>query len=340
MTPTGNLKEGVHMTTEINAFEQNIALNDKISSADELKELNKKIAYCENSISSCSAAIDPRRVGTFRYFWPFLTLSLVIGGGGILFIFMANFLDKARAADGVEPYNYPLGLIFLGLVAVFMILHIIGGLFARHKCDAFNTEMNRRDDEIRAQIRKYENHLAKLNLAKKEYMEASAVTSTPAVVERKESPADLAAAITAKKEQISANERAIAEYNSQIIRINSMPAALKRTSMYYFWPFLVTSLVSFNFIQSICFSFLYRFNIDIEYPLSYVIAAHGFILLHVFGGIFARKMRDRYNTAANEKCAARFAEASTVREDLTSLEYQRKQLYEELRSLEESAKTT
>ena len=49
MTPTGNLKEGVHMTTEVNAFEQNIALNDKISSADELKELNKKIAYCENA---------------------------------------------------------------------------------------------------------------------------------------------------------------------------------------------------------------------------------------------------------------------------------------------------
>ena len=98
--------------------------------------------------------------------------------------------------------------------------------------------------------------------------------------------------------------------------------------------------MSFNFVQSICFSFLYRFNLDIEYPLSYVIAAHGFILLHVFGGIFARKMRDRYNTAANEKCAVRFAEASTVREDLTSLEYQRKQLYEELRSLEESVQTT
>ena len=265
MTPTGILKEGVHMTTEINAFEQNIALNDKISSADELKELNKKIAYCENAISSCSAALDPRRVGTFRYFWPFLTLSLVIGCGGILFIFMANFLDKARAADGVEPYNYPLGLIFLGLVAV-----------------------------------------SKLNLTKKEYLEASAVTSTPAVVERKEIPADLAAAITAKKEQISANERAIAEYNSQIIRINTMPAALKRTSMYYFWPFLVTSLVSFNFVQSICFSFLYRFNLDIEYPLSYVIAAHGFILLHVFGGIFARKMRDKFNNGSKEKYSARF----------------------------------
>ena len=200
--------------------------------------------------------------------------------------------------------------------------------------------MNRRDDEIRTKIRKYENHLAKLNLAKKEYMEASAVTSTPAVVERKEIPADLAAAISAKKEQISANERAIAECNSRIISINTMPAALKRTSMFYFWPFLVTSLVSFNFVQSLCYSFLYRFDISMEYPLSYVIAAHGFILLHVFGGIFARKMRDRYNTAANEKCAARFAEASTVREDLTSLEYQRKQLYEELRSLEESAKTT
>lgn len=74
--------------------------------------------------------------------------------------------------------------------------------------------------------------------------------------------------------------------------------------------------------------------------VSLLIAAHVFIAHHIFGDIFARKMRDKFNNGSKEKCSARFEEATKVREEMTDLEYKRSQLYKELRSLEESVQTT
>ena len=332
----GNLKEGVHMTTEVKAFEQNNTEFDKASSFDELNNINKKIAFFENEISRFSSEIDPRRAGTFRYFCPFFVVSLIIGFGGLLFIFIANFINKVKESEGITTGNYPIGLYLFILFVVFMIIHIVGGIYARNKCDAFNSERNRSDTEKRRQIKVCEEQLLKLNLAKKALLGSSMNKPSPAV--QKDIPEGLADAITAKKNQIKLNENTIAECNSKLVRIYSGSKALKRSSMHYFWPFLVTSFIAFYHITTIVYIPISDY--ELARMLTFLIAAHVFILLHVFGGIFARKMRDKYNNASDAKNAARFEEANKIREELTNLEYKRSRLYEELRSYEESVQTT
>lgn len=316
----GNLREGVHMTT------------------DELNNINKKIAFFENEISRCASEIDPRRATTFRYFSPFFVVSLVIGIGGLLFMFVANFLNQAKIAAGVTAERFPLRLVFLALLVIFMLIHIIGGIYARNKCDAFNAALNKRDYEKRAEIKEYEEQLAKLNLAKKEYLES--ISGAPSVVERKEIPEDIAAAITARKNQISLTEKAMAECNSKLARLHSGPAALKRSSMHYFWPFLVASFIVFYYVRLYSTMYIPFSDYELNDMVSLLIAAHVFIAHHIFGGIFARKMRDKFNNDSKEKYSARFEEATKVREEMTDLEYKRSRLCEELRSLEVSVQTT
>ena len=322
------------MTTEVKAFEQNGTASDNASSADELKTIDQKITDTQIEISRCSAEIDPRRVGTFRYFWPFLVVSLVGSFFGLIYMSLSNFIYQAKMAEGVANEESPLGLIFLVIVVGFLILHIGGGVYARNKCDKVNAEFNHRDTEKRAELKKYEEQLLKLNLSKKAYLEASANKSFAAT--QKEIPEDIAAAITTKKNQIKLNENAIAESNSKLVQINSGVVARKRTSMSYFWPFLVISLAGSFQLRYLCYMFLPMSYSESDEWIALIIIAHFFILLHVFGGIFARKMTDKYNSVSDSQNSARFEEAEKVRAELTDLEYKRRQLYEELRSYEES----
>ena len=66
------------------------------SRTTEVKAIDNEVLNLEDSIQREYATIDRSRVSPFRYFWPFLVLSLVEGCGGILFSGIDAFLRASR----------------------------------------------------------------------------------------------------------------------------------------------------------------------------------------------------------------------------------------------------
>ena len=158
-------------------------------------------------------------------------------------------------------------------------------------------------------------------------------------------PEDLKNVISAKKTEIGNIEKAIANLNYQIRKLQPGGVSPKRSSFHYFWPFLVVSLVAVHFMYMnsymIDMSFLqldYPIVHSIEMAVGFLIYSHVFVLLHVFGGMFARRKRDKFNKAAAEKDSLRINVAGKLRDELSNLEYQKQKLCEELRTYEECAR--
>ena len=62
-----------------------------------------------------------------------------------------------------------------------------------------------------------------------------------------------------------------------------------------------------------------------SYYMYYLIPGMAFALIHIFGGIYARKKRDEQNRKANEDEVASNIEDARLRERISELQYKKNQ---------------
>ena len=106
----------------------------------------------------------------------------------------------------------------------------------------------------------------------------------------------------------------------------------KVESVYYFWPFLLASFILFFILNTHLQIALYSYSVY----LPIIIAGHVFLLIHIFGGAFARKMRDRYNKRFDEKCVLMFEQIAKLQDEQAELEIRKKRLLDELKDFAEA----
>ncbi len=312
------------------------------SRTTEVKAIDNEVLNLEDSIQREYATIDRSRVSPFRYFWPFLVLSLVEGLGGIIVAGIAAFLRASRGEEYHAIHNAELLIILL----IFLALHIFGGIFARYKARKKNAYLEQIENSRIADIRKLEKRIIglkaqKLELLEKVPVEAPAepnietLIETPVDTQLVKSTGDISNidnALTSKVAELNKIAKGIKDRNIEINKMRVEISAGKVESMYYFWPFLLTSFILFFVLSTHLQIALYAYSAY----LPVIIAGHVFLLIHIFGGAFARRMRDRYNKRFDDKCVSLYVQISKFQDELAELEIRKKRLLEELKDFDEA----
>ena len=301
-----------------------------ISKTTKAIKIDEEIKSLEHNIERNYVSISHVRVSTFRYFWPFFLVSLVEGLGGILFSGIDAFVRASRHEEYHSIHNIQLIVILL----IFLALHIGGGIFARYMANKKNAYLEQEENSRIADIKKSEKKIIELKAQKKELLDDVSVETL--LEETTEDNKSFDEALTAKVAELNKTEKIIAEHNLEIDRIRIETLTAKRTSFFYFWPFLVGSFVSYFFINSYLNVFLSDFftAFGSDY-LPMLIGIHVFILTHIFGGVFARKMRDRYNQKTDDNNVSMYETIGKLQDELVDLEIRRKKLIGELKVFEE-----
>ena len=121
------------------------------------------------------------------------------------------------------------------------------------------------------------------------------------------------------------------ELKNLIARRNAIIYAkpiVRRNAFSYFWPFLVLSFAAYQAAQQAIMVFgpaLPWGQFLDSYYMYYLIPGMAFALIHIFGGIYARKKRDEQNRKANEDEVARNIEDARLRERISELQYKKNQ---------------
>lgn len=312
------------------------------SRTTEVKAIDNEVLNLEDSIQREYATIDRSRVSPFRYFWPFLVLSLVEGLGGIIVAGIAAFLRASRGEEYHAIHNAELLIILL----IFLALHIFGGIFARYKARKKNAYLEQIENSRIADIRKLEKRIIglkaqKLELLEKVPVEAPAepnietLIETPVDTQLVKSTGDISNidnALTSKVAELNKIAKGIKDRNIEINKMRVEISAGKVESMYYFWPFLLASFILFFVLSTHLQIALYAYSAY----LPVIIAGHVFLLIHIFGGAFARRMRDRYNKRFDDKCVSLYVQISKFQDELAELEIRKKRLLEELKDFDEA----
>lgn len=312
------------------------------SRTTEVKAIDNEVLNLEDSIQREYATIDRSRVSPFRYFWPFLVLSLVEGLGGIIVAGIAAFLRASRQEEYHAIQNTELLIILL----IFLALHIFGGIFARYKARKKNAYLEQIENSRIADIRKLEKRIIELKAQKLELLEKVPVEApaeptietlieTPVDTQLVKSTGDISNidnTLTSKVAELNKIAKGIKDRNIEINKMRVEISAGKVESMYYFWPFLLASFILFFILSTHLQIALYAYS---GY-LPMIIAGHVFLLIHIFGGAFARKMRDRYNKRFDEKCASMYVQISKFQDELAELEIRKKRLLDELKDFDEA----
>lgn len=312
------------------------------SRTTEVKAIDNEVLNLEDSIQREYATIDRSRVSPFRYFWPFLVLSLVEGLGGIIVAGIAAFLRASRGEEYHAIHNAELLIILL----IFLALHIFGGIFARYKARKKNAYLEQIENSRIADIRKLEKRIIELKALKIELLEKVPVEApaepnietlieTPVDTQLVKSTGDISNidnALTSKVAELNKIAKGIKDRNIEINKMRVEISAGKVESMYYFWPFLLTSFILFFVLSTHLQIALYAYSAY----LPVIIAGHVFLLIHIFGGAFARRMRDRYNKRFDDKCVSLYVQISKFQDELAELEIRKKRLLEELKDFDEA----
>ena len=312
------------------------------SRTTEVKAIDNEVLNLEDCIQREYATIDRSRVSPFRYFWPFLVLSLVEGLGGIIVAGIAAFLRAARGEEYHAIQNTELLIILL----IFLALHIFGGIFARYKARKKNAYLEQIENSRVADLRKLEKRVIELKAQKLELLEKVPVEApaeptietlieTPVDTQLVKSTGDISNidnALTSKVAELNKIAKGIKDRNIEINKMRVEISAGKVESIYYFWPFLLASFILFFILSTHLQIALYAYS---RY-LPVIIAGHVFLLIHIFGGAFARKMRDRYNKRFDEKCASMYVQISKFQDELAELEIRKKRLLDELKDFDEA----
>lgn len=292
-----------------------------ISKTTEINMIAEEIEDLEHNIKRNYANIDHARVSTFRYFWPFLVASLIEGLGGYVFSGIDAFLRASRHEEYHAVQNTQLIVIFL----IFLALHIFGGMFARYKAKKKNNYLEQQENNRIADIRKCEKKIIELKVQEKELLDKTPEDNS--VVETSVSDSD---SYIAKVAELNRIGKKIEQNNNELCKIRIETSVPKKESMCYFWPFLLVSMV---LVIPLVLRLMIVFY---DYPgfLPILISLHVFVLIHVFGGAFARKMTARYNKRTEEKNASLLVRLGRIQDELAGLEIEKQKLLEQLKDFD------
>ena len=310
----------------------------------DINKINEQINDLEYKINKGRSEIKTARVSMFRYFWPFLVLS--IAGGLFAYIYSFVYFFSTPPDERVVSQLTVNG----ALLAVMIIIIVAGIVFARHMADKKNRKLQQAEDDQLFFIKKLDTQLADLQYRKMELMtnESEGGEMAEGVAEEAIVATPIAEAVSVTPAETAAEEAAapavnpfVPQYNSAseideelknlIARRNAIIYAkpiVRRNAFSYFWPFLVLSFAAYQAAQQAIMVFgpaLPWGQFLDSYYMYYLIPGMAFALIHIFGGIYARKKRDEQNRKANEDEVARNIEDARLRERISELQYKKNQ---------------
>lgn len=310
----------------------------------DINKINEQINDLEYKINKGRSEIKTARVSMFRYFWPFLVLSIV--GGLFAYIYSFVYFFSTPPDERVVSQLTVNGAI----LAVSLIIVVIGIVFSMHMAEKKNRELQQAEDDQLLFIKKLDTQLADLQYRKMEFMtkESEGGEMAEAVAEEAIVATPIAEAVSVTPAETAAEEAAapavnpfVPQYNSAseideelknlIARRNAIIYAkpiVRRNAFSYFWPFLVLSFAAYQAAQQAIMVFgpaLPWGQFLDSYYMYYLIPGMAFALIHIFGGIYARKKRDEQNRKANEDEVARNIEDARLRERISELQYKKNQ---------------
>ncbi len=310
----------------------------------DINKINEQINDLEYKINKGRSEIKTARVSMFRYFWPFLVLSIV--GGLFAYIYSFVYFFSTPPDERVVSQLTVNGAI----LAVSLIIVVIGIVFSMHMAEKKNRELQQAEDDQLLFIKKLDTQLADLQYRKMEFMtkESEGGEMAEAVAEEAIVATPIAEAVSVTPAETAAEEAAapavnpfVPQYNSAseideelknlIARRNAIIYAkpiVRRNAFSYFWPFLVLSFAAYQAAQQAIMVFgpaLPWGQFLNSYYMYYLIPGMAFALIHIFGGIYARKKRDEQNRKANEDEVASNIEDARLRERISELQYKKNQ---------------
>ena len=310
----------------------------------DINKINEQINDLEYKINKGRSEIKTARVSMFRYFWPFLVLSLAGGFYAYLYSFV-YFFSTPPDERVVSQFT-----VNGALLAVMIIIIVAGIVFARHMADKKNRKLQQAEDDQLLFIKKLDTQLADLQYRKMELMTneseggemaegvaEEAIVATPIAEAVSVTPAETAAeeaaapAVNPFEPQYNSASEIDEELKNLIARRNAIIYAkpiVRRNAFSYFWPFLVLSFAAYQAAQQAIMVFgpaLPWGQVLDSYYMYYLIPGMAFALIHIFGGIYARKKRDEQNRKANEADVARNIEDARLRERISELQYKKNQ---------------
>lgn len=308
----------------------------------DINKINEQINDLVYKINKGRSEIKTARVSMFRYFWPFLVLS--IAGGLFAYIYSFVYFFSTPPDERVVSQLTVNG----ALLAVMIIIIVSGIVFARHMADKKNRKLQQAEDDQLFFIKKLDTQLADLQYRKMELMtnESEGGEMAEGVAEEAIVATPIAEAVSVTPAETAAEEAAapavnpfVPQYNSAseideelknlIARRNAIIYAkpiVRRNAFSYFWPFLVLSFAAYQAAQQAIMVFgpaLPWGQFLDSYYMYYLIPGMAFALIHIFGGIYARKKRDEQNRKANEDDVARNIEDARLRERISELQYKK-----------------
>ena len=310
----------------------------------DINKINEQINDLVYKINKGRSEIKTARVSMFRYFWPFLVLS--IAGGLFAYIYSFVYFFSTPPDERVVSQLTVNG----ALLAVMIIIIVSGIVFARHMADKKNRKLQQAEDDQLYFIKKLDTQLADLQYRKMELVtnESEGGEMAEGVAEEAIVATPIAEAVSVTPAETAAEEAAapavnpfVPQYNSAseideelknlIARRNAIIYAkpiVRRNAFSYFWPFLVLSFAAYQAAQQAIMVFgpaLPWGQFLDSYYMYYLIPGMAFALIHIFGGIYARKKRDEQNRKANEDDVARNIEDARLRERISELQYKKNQ---------------
>ena len=310
----------------------------------DINKINEQINDLVYKINKGRSEIKTARVSMFRYFWPFLVLSIV--GGLFAYIYSFVYFFSTPPDERVVSQLTVNG----ALLAVMIIIIVAGIVFARHMADKKNRKLQQAEDDQLFFIKKLDTQLADLQYRKMELMtnESEGGEMAEGVAEEAIVATPIAEAVSVTPAETAAEEAAapavnpfVPQYNSAseideelknlIARRNAIIYAkpiVRRNAFSYFWPFLVLSFAAYQAAQQAIMVFgpaLPWGQFLDSYYMYYLIPGMAFALIHIFGGIYARKKRDEQNRKANEDEVASNIEDARLRERISELQYKKNQ---------------
>ena len=310
----------------------------------DINKINEQIDDLEYKINKGRSEIKTAHVSMFRYFWPFLVLSIV--GGLFAYIYSFVYFFSTPPDERVVSQLTVNG----ALLAVMIIIIVSGIVFARHMADKKNRKLQQAEDDQLFFIKKLDTQLANLQYRKMELMtnESEGGEMAEGVAEEAIVATPIAEAVSVTPAETAAEEAAapavnpfVPQYNSAseideelknlIARRNAIIYAkpiVRRNAFSYFWPFLVLSFAAYQAAQQAIMVFgpaLPWGQFLDSYYMYYLIPGMAFALIHIFGGIYARKKRDEQNRKANEDEVASNIEDARLRERISELQYKKNQ---------------
>lgn len=310
----------------------------------DINKINEQINDLEYKINKGRSEIKTAHVSMFRYFWPFLVLSIV--GGLFAYIYSFVYFFSTPPDERVVSQLTVNGAI----LAVSLIIVVIGIVFSMHMAEKKNRELKKEEEDQLFFIKKLDTQLADLQYRKMEFMtkESEGGEMAEAVAEEAIVATPIAEAVSVMPAETAAEEAAapavnpfVPQYNSAaeideelknlIARRNAIIYAkpiVRRNAFSYFWPFLVLSFAAYQAAQQAIMVFgpaLPWGQFLDSYYMYYLIPGMAFALIHIFGGIYARKKRDEQNRKANEDEVASNIEDARLRERISELQYKKNQ---------------